>query len=409
MQKLLLKLSVPFLMLIFLMNACTPDEGPVLNDPPSISLNSGTDFLTSDATLAGGEAFKVSITAESGTDLLKTITVNEDGAKLSVDRFTVNGSPAAANPLLVVDAADQNVLTWEIGITAQESGTVNYEFVVADEGGLSGAVSLNITVNAEPPKLTIEGDGNFMSAPASLVQINITGEVGSSPINSIAVYEDGVLIDDTERLRIGEATNNFASNPQILEGADKEGFATALFIRSHDGSGARTYTVEIEDEAGAIASQDFTINSGTPIDLEFVAIVVNNSDGPEFGSLDMHAGEAVSINSDQAEIRDMGIDINEPNATNWLRQIRPANGAILRVPDPNQVENFKYENIDTKEAIIAGYDTGTEVSESDPIEIGDLFIVRAGNDYFLMQAANVVLTDSDNLDFYEFNVKQALE
>ena len=59
----------------------------------------------------------------------------------------------------------------------------------------------------------------------------------------------------------------------------------------------------------------------------------------------------------------MGIDINQPAAENWLRQIRPVNGASLRTPDPNQVENFKYENINTREAIIAGYETGTEISE----------------------------------------------
>ena len=104
-----------------------------------------------------------------------------------------------------------------------------------------------------------------MAAPASLVQVNITGEVGSSPINTIAVYEDGVLISDLERLRIGDATNNFIANPETLEGADKEGFTTALYIRSHDGSGARTYTIELADEAGTTVSQDISINSVRPL------------------------------------------------------------------------------------------------------------------------------------------------
>lgn len=146
MQKFIENFSIPFLLLFVLSYACNSDDDcEVLGVPPGIVFNSGTNFLTDDATLDSEEIFVVSVKATSGTHPLNNISINENGSKLSINRFTVDGSPATDNRLLVGDS-NKNVATWEISITAQESGTSKYEFIVTDEHGLSESVSLTITV-----------------------------------------------------------------------------------------------------------------------------------------------------------------------------------------------------------------------------------------------------------------------
>lgn len=402
----LLKFSSLALMVIVLMTACTDDPIDPQNTAPSVSFVTESGFLDTDTDLAtGGEVFKVKISAVSGTDPLKTLTVLEDGVKLETARFDVNGDPAAANPLLVVLDDDKNSFTWTVSVTAQAAGTVNYEFVVEDDGGLSDAASLNISIGGnEPPKLTFTGDGMFMTSPGSLVSLEITAEVGGSSLSTIGVYENGVLISDASRLRIDDASTEFDSNPQALSDGAKQGFTTNLFIRSHETSGQLPYSVELTDEAGNIASFDLTISSGTPVS-ESVAILVSNADGPSQGGLDLDGRTSVPSASGDAEVRDLGIDTNQGAATNWIQKIEPVNGAVLRTPSTNQPEGFKYENITSVEAIQAAFDAGTDVTESDVIEVGDVFLVSNGGKVWILQTATVNIKESDNTDFYEFNVK----
>lgn len=403
----LLKFSSLALLVMILTTACDPDPVPNPNTGPSVNFVSETGFLDADADLTAGEVFKVKISAVSGTEALKTLTVFEDGAKLATDRFDVNGDPAAANPLLVVDANDKNSFTWTVSVTAQDAGAVVYDFEVEDDGGLKSSASLVISIGAnEPPKLTFVGDGMFMSGPASLISINITGEVGGAALSTIGVYEDGALITDVSRLRIDDVTNEFTDNPNPIAEGSKDGFTTNLYIRSHETSGALTYTVELTDESGNNAAFDITISSGTPV-TESVAVMVSNADGPVGvnGGLDLDVRDNVPSASTDAELRDLGID-NGPIATNWIRQVEAVNGAVLKVPGADQPEGFKYENISSVEAIQAAFDAGTTVSGStETIEVGDVFLVSNNGKVWILQTKTVNMTDGDNLDFYEFDVK----
>lgn len=402
----LLKFSSLALMVMVLMTACDPDVVPT-DLGPSVSFVADTGFLDADADLTAGEEFKVKISAVSGTAALKTLTVFEDGTKLDVSRFDVNGDPAAANPLLVVDADDKNSFIWTVTVRAQDSGTVNYEFEVEDDGGLSSSASIVISIGAnEPPKLTFEGDGMFMTSPASLVSIVITGEVGGAALSTIGVYEDGFLISDVSRLRIDDATNEFTANPNVIAEGSKDGFTTNLYIRSHEGSGPLPYTVELTDESGNIASFDITISSGTPV-VEFTAVLVSNADGPNQGGLDLDAGTSVPSASADAELRDLGIDINQGAATNWIQQIESVNGAQLRLPDASQPETFKYENITSVEAIQAAFDAGTTVATSPTVAVGDVFLVSSasGGKVWILEVAEVNIKVDDNTDNYVFNIK----
>jgi len=400
--------------LILSLPSCTEDEDPMI-DPslgPSVSLIADTGFLTGDATLSGGEVFKVRLQAFTGDSPLNTISVRENGTAIShtLDRILFNGADDDANPKLLF-GADKDGFTWDIEVTAQADGVSTYEFIVTDEAGNNDAVSINITIENLPLTIVQVGGASIINTMASnLVNVMIDVQKGSSPLNNISVYEDGVLISDLDRLKFKDIFTDFTGNPMPFTGDDKDGFMDNIYIRANTVDGSYMYTVEVTDESGAIASIDLTFISGqTALDNEFMAILVSNADGQNDGGLDLDAGISVPADSVAAEIRDLGIDLSQQTDKNWIQKIEAVNNATLRSFDPTMIENFDFDNVNSKEAIIGIYDNSTELSQSDVVNVDDIFAVKRGDDHFLLKVTKVEVTAADNNDFYEFSVKQALQ
>ncbi len=398
---------------IFGVSSCATDDTTGGGDPvlgPSISLLADTGFETTDATINQGASFKVKVNALVGDNKLNTITVKEDGTAIdhTLDRILFNGSDDDANPKLLF-GADKDGLTWEIEITGHDSGTRTYEIEVSDEANKTDFVTLDITILTMPIGIAqVGGTSTVESTPGNLVQIMVKANKGATPLKSIGVSEDGALIADLDRLRFRDLTNTFTANPNALDGADKDGFETELYIRANATGGTYDYSIEIEDEDGMTASFNLTILTGTPIDSTYTAVLVSNASGQNEGGLDCHTGSSVAFNSALAELKDQGIDLNLQTDKNWIQKIEPVNSAILRTLDPTQIDNFDFAAIDSKEAIIAAFSTGIDATESEVVNVDDIFIVRKDDDYFLLKVTKVEVTAADNDDFYEFSIKQAL-
>ncbi|PHN01741.1 hypothetical protein [Flavilitoribacter nigricans] len=240
----------------------------------------------------------------------------------------------------------------------------------------------------------------FEGEPFVFSPLNVIGTRGASPLDSLIVYADGVKVPADSLLFGGTAVGG---NPIVLIGEEKTTFNTELIIKTAD-QGTKTYTIELKDESGASVSTTFDLT----VLVEYTATIVNNRDGQNLGGLDMDTGNTVAFNSPLAEIRDKGININLPNAQNWYQQILPVNGAELRVPDLTVSENFSYDNAVTRAIIVAAFDSGIAKTESDPVQQGDLFLVKREDNYYLMQCVSVNVTANNNNDFYEFNVKQVI-
>ena len=399
--------------LIISLPSCTEDGDPIIDPPlgPSVSLIADIDFLTGDATLSAGETFKVRLQAFTGDNQLNTISVTENGTAIAhtMDRIKYNGQDDDANPKLLFNA-DRDGFTWDIEVIAHADGLSTYEFIVTDEAGNNDAVSLNITIQSLPLLITQVGGTNVINTmPSNLVNVMVMVQKGANPLKNITVYQDGISIADLTRLRFKDIATNFTANPMPLTGDDVNGFSGEIYIRARATAGTNIYTIEVEDEGGEFASLDLTFISGTPIDNEFTAILVSNADGENDGGLDLDAGISVPADSVVAEIRDLGIDLNQQTDRNWIQKIEPVNGAILRAFDPATIENFDFDAVTTKEAVIGAYDNSADISQSEVVNMDDLFTVRRGDDYFLLKVTKVEVTAADNDDFYEFSVKQALQ
>ncbi|MEL6866782.1 MAG: hypothetical protein AAFP19_20330 [Bacteroidota bacterium] len=392
------------------MTSCGDDDsGTTIVLGPTVELLMEAGFISADANVAPGDEFTVRLNAQKGDNPLRAMTVYEDGVAIDLNRVQVDGAPAGANPKLIT-GTDVDGLTWDVTVTAHTDGaTRTYEFEIQDEGNNVQDASINITTDATPPSITTSGSGTFNDiATSSLVSVPITVNAGSGNLSTIAVFENATLMD-ADRLFYNDVNVAFTANPETFPTEDQLNFDGEILIRSNDAAGTNGYTIEVTDENGETATLDITINTGTPIDQEFTALLLVNADGPDpEGGLDLDNGTTVSVNSAEAEIVDKGIDLSLPASDNWLQQIEAANGAELRVPDLTVSENFTYEGATSKEAIRAAFDSGIAPSDQ-KVVVDDLFLVKRGDDHFLLKVVEVSPTNNNNEDFYRFDVKQALQ
>ncbi len=123
-------------MLSFFFTSCLTDQ-----NPPVVSLLSGTDVLTSSGKIEPSSNFKVQVKGIKGDVNMKTLTIFENGSKLPLERI-VDG--LNANPALLT-GTDVESFTKTITIKAQTTGISDYLFVVEDENLLKDTVMITLT------------------------------------------------------------------------------------------------------------------------------------------------------------------------------------------------------------------------------------------------------------------------
>lgn len=377
---------------------------------PNVSFDSNSG---QDLTINPAEVFTIRVNATKGDTDLKTVTVFEDGTAISFDRLTFNGDAASANPRLLF-GDEKTSFTYDIGITAHSdvSGKV-YAVEVSDEGNLKKSVSLVVTTNATPPTLTYNGPATFDAAANSAVSLNVVATAGSGKIATIAVYENGVLIADPTRLDI--AGNAFDANPYALPEALQAGFDDNLILRTGMAFGPTIYIIEVTDEFGGIAIQEITINIGTPLDDTLTGVLFNKSGPVGTGGLDLDAAVGTGSASMLAEIRDEG-NVST-TSTNWKKQVAGVNGSEMRyvVKGQNGVsEDFTFDGVSFKDQVTQLFDAGVPFtatnsageSVSNVVVVGDIFSVKNGDKYYLLQVTAVTETTNDNMDSYTMSIKK---
>ncbi|MEO1514479.1 MAG: hypothetical protein AAFV95_05680 [Bacteroidota bacterium] len=410
------------LLSILFITSCGEDDAPGgggVAIPPSISLLAEAGYISADANAGLTDTLRFRIKADRGDADLNAITVLEDGAALpggANGRLIfphISDEPSSANNPQVIVGADGAGLTWDVFIlNPGAAGNYVYNFEVVDKDQQTDNISVSVTIIGNPPVINYSGGADIIVGTNQLVAIAVDVVAGDGRLQSIGVRENGTLMD-ANRLRYNspDMTAEFGANPLDFPEADKDGFNGTIYIRSSIDNSNKTYTIEVTDEASQVTSIDINFLAGTLIDGTFPAELLSNADGPSsvFGGLDLSVPDSVPANSPLADIVDLGIDINKLPADNWLQKFKPANGAELRVPAGFQPETFDFDAFTIKEQIIELYNAGTEITETDVVAVDDIFIVKSGEDYFLLKITAVNVTTADNRDSYEMTVKQALE
>lgn len=295
-------------------------------------------------------------------------------------------------------------------------------------------------INQLPPAVTLVDGAGLVSfdttlAPGETFTVNIQAVTGDNPLEQFTFLVDGIAPDNAEIANYYvngefEIDGNLetANNPVTLFNNAKQGALIGIEIapfQQMDGE-TRTYTFEVEDEAGNVGttSLDITVvDPTTPIDATLTGVLFNQAGPTGTGGLDLDTGEGTGSSNENSEIRDMGLDCTVPApGLNWRRQIGTINDADMVKVDETQVENFTFDNVTVKEEIEAAYTTGTELSDgfsescatgsetavtdvTEEVVVGDMYVVFANDTYYLIRIDAVNETDSDNDDNYELSIK----
>ena len=403
---LLTKLSFLFLV-IFTVSSCGTDD-TIVDNQPLVSLSQADGSLWEDfQDVSNQTEIVVSVTGTSGTAEMETLTILEDGTKIELDRISL-----ASNPKSLFDA-DRTNYKEDITITLPTTpGDYTYSFEIQDTDGLIGSESVSVTTISgvtNPPTVTTTSGTDLSTDTGSLVALSITATPGDANLNSIAVYEEGILVDSS-RLYIDGVP--FPSNPTGLLESEYAGFTASISIRSQaEENTTRNYTIEVEDDNGEKGTLALTISTqavvtGTAISSTHFGILLNQSGPSGTGGLDLDEGFGTGSADGSAEIRDMGSDFNLPPEQNWRQLISAVNGAELRRVGSNVPETFDFATVQFKEEIEGAF------ADSDPgseffVSLGNQFIISGNGKYYLIKCTNIEITPDagDNGDKYTFDIK----
>jgi hypothetical protein len=265
------------------------------------------------------------------------------------------------------------------------------------------------TVDPKGPSISFVSEAGYLDGDAELqagesFSVKVSLEQGDEALKTLTIWAGSDQLDVNDFTIVGVTSNNPLL---IVGGAD---VIYDITIQAKDVVGdVTTYAFEVADDASRTSEVSLAITIAapltTPTNVEYTAVVLNNFSGPSFGSLDLDTGVAVSSSSDDGDIQDKGIDLAQPAATNWYQQISPKNGAAMRIPDAGQVENFSFENANTREMLEAAWDTGADATETAVLAVGDLFMVLIGEDYYLVEVGEIFVDPAANGDYYKLNVK----
>ncbi|MEM9547215.1 MAG: hypothetical protein AAGA77_14640 [Bacteroidota bacterium] len=402
-------LNLPTLLLLafapFFFASCESDSEPGTELPPVVTLTSSSDI-----TVEPTEVFTVSFSASKGDSPLKAVRVYEDGTSVPTSRLAFNGTPAAANPILIT-GTDVDGLTWTVDITAQSSvGTpVVFEIEVQDDLNNTQSVFVNVTAVGTPPTLTTSSPTVFSTGQDIKNAFKLTAVKGIGDLVSIEVTENNQKVNPSN-LFWKEISMSVADNPFTLGDEDKDGFEDEdLFIMTPMLAGNFIYKVILTDEFGLTAELEFDVTTFTRV--EMLSGVLLNSAGPDGqGGLDLDTGNSTNSIDDAAEIKDDGIDTDLPVDQNWLRTISPANNSqmkYLRAGQNGLSETFTFAGIEYKEDLPGLFDNGLDFADgsSDEVMIEDVFIVERDGKYWVLEVIEIVTDFEMNEDSYTFDVK----
>lgn len=415
------KRILPLLLMIFIFAACEEDLGGILtqDEAPSTGIIAEGGYVIGSATVETETAFKVKFSANSGTSNLKSVSIKEDGVLIDFSRIKINGNTVVANPILLF-TPDTEGFIWDVELISHEDeATKDYTFGVSDDLNLTSDVIVAITTMAQmpmAPSMEFLSSTSIMATPGSLISIPLNVMAGNKPISHIAVSEGSEFIEDLTRLYLGDTNTNFTDNPHPLELEDQDGFEKNIYIKASNDPGTKSYRIFIVDGNSDGAFVDFDVTTGTPVSL-IEGILFNAAGVTGTGGLDLDNGIGLGSRDIEVEIKDEGIDLDQPIANNWKQQISGVNGAEIRYALAGQngiPEGFTFTGVSLTEEIQSAFDNGMQFdlsngddeSTSYQLSEGDVLSVKSGAKYYLVQIREINVVTNGNADHYVIDIKQ---
>lgn len=257
------------------------------------------------------------------------------------------------------------------------------------------------------PTITLVEEAGFAADGDSVVTetefvVKVTATQGDDLLSRISVSENGTDISELTRLAFdGDVAG---SNPSPLPTEAQSGFTwTVGIVSGKNDQETNTYTISVTDATGNVAQVSFDITTEVGLETSTGYLLLNQAGPAGTGGLDLDTGDGTGSADPEAEIKDEGIDLGAPsNDLNWKQQISAANSAELRIPDAN----FSYDDLNNRTQLEAAFDLGVAVTTTDKVAVGDVFLIKNGEKYYVIKTVNITVTPNDNADNYEFEIKK---
>lgn len=270
-------------------------------------------------------------------------------------------------------------------------------------------------VTGTAPTITLTaGEGNIGKSwlPNKEFTVSFRVERGSSDMNSFQVNENGSPIsEDSGRIKFNDTIPT--ANPTLLFGSQEDEFTVAVTIQTNATAGTYDIDVIVTDSNSPTPRSETYSFEYTVVqpDLEEIQGVLLNAGGPAgTGGLNLQTGEGTGSSGPSASsshIRDLGLDQSLPNNENWIQKIAPitSNGVTLR----HLSSEADYDNIQLADQLPDLYQGGTEVGPSGTTNknvVGDTFIAKQGDNYYIFIIREVTVTADNNQDNYLLDIKR---
>ena len=396
----LLKNLFPVLLIALMWASCSEDDGPGTGAVLPVS-----DIDRTSVVITSNGSFSVVVDATAGDSPLNTLTIRRDGNLVDDADIMINGS-STLNPLTLTGALKDGFsfnIDIQTDLGAGESAV--YSFIIDADNNDNTTESVTVSVEDAPPVLEVTGGvSDYLTEPDVLITIPLVGTQGGSLLSTLSVYQNGALITDLSRLSFGATT--WTENPRLLLTSETDGFAEDFVISAQSTVDTSAYMLVLTDDGALADTVSFFIvteDPGTPVDSVKTNLMLFNSGGPVgTGGVNLITGEGTGSNDPGAHVVDEGIDDNLPAASNWLQQISAGNAtANLRLAASNL-----YDTVTTKEEIEAIYNDGTDITVSDPLSGGEVFVLeRTAGGYILFRIDQVNVTVDNNDDNYLISAK----
>lgn len=265
-------------------------------------------------------------------------------------------------------------------------------------------------IDVVDPDITLIDTNNVngsIVSPGDTLRVTIEALAGTNEINSLSIFENG------ERLPNFEDRLFFNGDPApsavvLLDSNSREEFTIDVMILAADMAGTYEVEFEVADDDDNAATVEFSYFVSDITTLEGVLL---NSGGPEgTGGLDLDTGEGTGSEDPQAEIRDLGIDLGAPaDSVNWIQRIAPVEEQFVehKIELATLSSEFDFDAVATQVQVAEAFDDANAISESDVVEVGDMFAVRTADDrHYILLVTDVNIDPVANDDYYTFTIKQ---
>ncbi len=173
--------------------SCDPEE-VIPTDGPKLSVLSGTEH--EGKSYLPNEELSFSISGVSGTALLNSFSILEDGSAVATSRLLVDNNVPSANPFLLLEEGDDELFTFAIVVTTNAApGTYDLSFLVVDAEQNTANYTLEYTV-VQPDVEEKNGVLFNQSGPQGRGGLNLeTGEGTGSTSTSAHIKDLGIDIN----------------------------------------------------------------------------------------------------------------------------------------------------------------------------------------------------------------------